>query len=341
MKKILLGLIVLFLGTTLFSACSDWNEPEAKTFPFKNTDEYYENLRAYKKSDHAIVYGWYGGWTGKGASLVNCLDGLPDSVDVVSIWGNWRNLTEAQQADMKRVQTLKGTKVLICFIVDNIGAQLTPEGTDAREYWGWYKDKEVATRAYANAIADTINKYGYDGFDFDYEPNRGHSGDLSSPNPSAQQYSKIFIEELGKRIGPQSGTDKLFLVDGDPILLPVGTLKYFNYFVPQTYNSASDTQMDGWYNGMKSSAKGASFEEFNSKKFIGAINYEEEAATGGRDYTDRKGNKMQSVKGISRWNPSDGRKGGIALYHIEYDYDKSPEYKYVREAIQQMNPAVK
>lgn len=341
MKKILLGLIVLFLGTALFSACSDWNEPEAKEFPFKNTDEYYENLRAYKKSDHAIVYGWFGGWTGKGASLVNCLEGLPDSVDVVSIWGNWRNLTEAQQADMKLVQTLKGTKVIICFIVDNIGAQITPEGEDPKKFWGWYDDKEAATRTYANAIADTIYKYGYDGFDFDYEPNRGHAGDLSSTNPDAQQYSKLFIEELGKRIGPQSGTDKLFMVDGDPEILPKGTLHYFNYFVPQTYNCGNDLTMDNWYKGMKGSALGASTEEFSSKKFIGAINYEAEAATGGRDYSDRHGNKMQAVRGIARWNPSDGRKGGIALYHIEYDYDKSPEYKYVREAIQEMNPAVK
>ncbi len=59
--------------------------------------------------------------TGNGATLEKCLAGLPDSVDFVSIWGNWRHLTEAQTKDLRYVQNVKGTKALMCFIVQNIG----------------------------------------------------------------------------------------------------------------------------------------------------------------------------------------------------------------------------
>ena len=44
------------------------------------------------------------------------------------------------------------------------------------EFWGWPEDEsnaeavENAIRTYARAVADTLNKYGYDGFDIDYEP---------------------------------------------------------------------------------------------------------------------------------------------------------------------------
>ncbi len=53
--------------------------------------------------------------------------GLPDSVDFVSIWGNWKNLDEARMLDKKKVKEQKGTRALMCFIVANVGDQLTPE----------------------------------------------------------------------------------------------------------------------------------------------------------------------------------------------------------------------
>ena len=40
------------------------------------------------------------------------LRGIPDSMDVVSIWGGKTGLSKEQMADMKEVQTKKGTKVL-------------------------------------------------------------------------------------------------------------------------------------------------------------------------------------------------------------------------------------
>ena len=76
-----------------------------------------------KKSDHPKTFGWFGNWTGEGASLVNSMAGIPDSVDVVSIWGNWSNITEAQKKDLKFCQEVKGTRFTMCFIITSVGTQ--------------------------------------------------------------------------------------------------------------------------------------------------------------------------------------------------------------------------
>ena len=37
------------------------------------TEEYYAALRAYKKTDHPVAFGWFGNWVGSGVSLENSL----------------------------------------------------------------------------------------------------------------------------------------------------------------------------------------------------------------------------------------------------------------------------
>ena len=98
------------------TACDDWLDTEIKdpaNLTISNKDEaYYARLREYKKSDHPVAFGWYGNWTGTGASYENSLKGLPDSVDFVSLWGNWKNPSPAMMEDLRYVQEKKGTKLL-------------------------------------------------------------------------------------------------------------------------------------------------------------------------------------------------------------------------------------
>ena len=135
------------------TACDDWLDTEIKdpaNLTISNKDEaYYARLREYKKSDHPVAFGWYGNWTGTGASYENSLKGLPDSVDFVSLWGNWKNPSPAMMEDLRYVQEKKGTKVLFCFLVLDIGDQITPpmpqeeinNGTSIEDwrhkFWGW------------------------------------------------------------------------------------------------------------------------------------------------------------------------------------------------------------
>ena len=66
MKLIFYNIIVATAILSMVS-CTDWETAEAEIFDKSMTEvvkseEYYENLRAYKKSDHSIAFGWYSEW---------------------------------------------------------------------------------------------------------------------------------------------------------------------------------------------------------------------------------------------------------------------------------------
>ncbi len=341
MKNIFKMLLVSAVAF-LYAACDtdvEIKNPANLTDPARS-EEYYEALRAYKKTDHQVAFGWFGNWVGAGASLENSLRGLPDSVDFVSIWGNWRNLTPERKSDLEYVQKVKGTRALMCFIVSNVGDQLTPDGADATTFWG---EGDEAIKKYANAICDTIEKYGYDGFDYDYEPNYGHSGNISG-NADAE---KVFIETLAVRIGPKSGTEKMLVIDGEPqsIASELGTC--FNYFIVQAYSCWGDSDLDSRLASTISNFDGVLQPEEVAKKYIVTENFENYASAGGVSYTDRYGTDMMSLEGMARWTPvvngKKVQKGGIGTYHMEYEYNagKQPSYPALRKGIQIMNPSIK
>lgn len=355
MKKILIK-IILPIVTILIGAvsCSDWTDMERKfeeitdgsDFP----DQYYEQLRAYKASDHPVTFGWFGNWTGKGASLEKSLAGLPDSVDFVSLWGNWRNPGEEQLKDLRFVQEVKGTRALMCFIVANVGDQLTPEEhkDNYKEFWGWVDDDEEAIKnsieMYANAICDTIDKYNYDGFDIDYEPNYGSPGNLASYDKNMAH----FVKTLGKRIGPKSGTNRLLVVDGEPQTIASETGEWFDYFIVQAYYASGDRDLDNRLNSTIRNFDGYLTPEEVARKYIVTENFEDLALKGGTSYTDRYGNTMQSLEGMARWAPIINgkkiRKGGIGTYHMEYEFvvpGHDGTYPFLRNATRIMNPSVK
>ena len=253
----------------MFAACDtdvETKNPVNLTDPAR-TPEYYEALRAYKKSDHPVAFGWFGNWVGAGASLENSLRGLPDSVDFVSIWGNWRNLSPERKADLEYAQTVLGTRALVCFIVQNVGDQLTPEGEDATTFWG---EGDEAIVKYANAICDTIDKYGYDGFDYDYEPHYGHRGNISGV-PAAE---KVFVETLSRRLGPKSGTNKMLVIDGEPQSINAELGPLFNYFIVQAYQCGGDFDLDNRLGETIEHYDGILEPEAVAKKYIVTENFE-------------------------------------------------------------------
>ena len=82
------------------------------------------------------------------------------------------------------------------------------------------------------------------------------------------------------------------------------------------------------------------------ERFIVTENFESFWSTGGVDYEDPELGTIPSLIGMARWQPegiAEGQhKGGIGSYHMEYEYNHTDvEYKYLREAIQIMNPAKK
>ena len=320
MKQIIKNIFsgALVAASVLSVACSEWNEPETKTIqdlvnPNTDKDEtYWKNLRAYKKSDHAIAFGWFGFWNGGTTKTSGALRNAPDSMDIISIWGPSKyGLSEKQIEDLRYVQQVKGTRVTFTNFFHKINNFLPG--------CGWEETVENIPRL-ARAMADTIAKYNYDGIDLDQESSRGEL--FYEPNNMT-----IFLKELRALIGPE----KLIIVDGNVSRLNAEGAKYVDYAISQAYSTSSHSRLQSRYDGAD--------HLYSPEQFIVTENFESLWANGGVTYTDKDGNKMPSLWGMALWNPTQGRKGGMGAYHMEYECAHDPDYKFMRQAIQLQNPA--
>lgn len=370
MKKLLYAAMAV-AGSFLFAQCSDWTDLENKFEEPYNShgEDYYEALRAYKKSDHPVTFGWYSGWTGVGDNMYNMLRGIPDSMDIVSLWGGAFNLTPAQEEDLREVREVKGTRILYCQHIMDIGRSMTPAEVendhivngkqyDSYEeamaaYWGWYgnsgdtspKGIETAIRKYARVITDSINKYGYDGFDIDYEPNFGYGGNISSyPNRM-----HILLDELSKQFGPASGTGRILMVDGEPQTLNAESGPLLDYYTIQAYYCRGDWDLDNRFqkliNKFKDITPGESDLEKEAnilRKTIWCEDFEKHNSDGGPQFTTRDGITTYSLKGMAMYyRPDVGKEvqvGGVGAYRFNLCRPHN-DYFFVREVIQTMNPA--
>ena len=362
MKNLIKIFLLSACAATAFTACSDWTETEAKDgadLTHTNKSEaYYAQLRDYKKTDHSVAFGWFGNWTGTGVTHENSLAGLPDSTDFVSLWGNWKNPTEAMLKDLRFVQKTKGTKVLISCLVFDIGDQITPTNTDKNltwkewrhKFWGWGNDEAsqiAATEKYANAICDTIAKYGYDGFDLDAEPSYAQPFQTDKELWQNAKVMEAFVKTMGKRIGPKSGTDKMFVIDGEPDAMAAEYGEYFNYFILQAYSSSGNSDLNSRFATQATHFQQYLTPEQVAKKLIVCENFENYAGKGGVNFWLDNGQAVPSLLGMAYWNPVYNnvtyRKGGVGTYHMEYEYNvsgKTGNYPFLRKAIQIMNPSI-
>lgn len=368
------------LKTAVFAAlcalsvsCSDWTVPERKNIDrllveadsalARANEAYYENLRAYKKTPHELTFGWFAAWAADGAGSTY-LSQLPDSVDLVSLWGEtlWAHPTESMLEDLRNVQEKKGTKVVIACLLFDIGKGITPDiapefleehpNADwemwSKHYWGWVDGNEEAITAsiekYANALCDTIFKFGYDGFDLDAEPSYAQPFQTKKEmwNPRSRMYT--FVNTMCKRIGPKAetaeGREKLFVVDGEPEWFPAEYGPYMNYFIHQTYGAGSNSSLEYKLNTVVNHFATVHTEEEVCNKYIVTEEFEKWGTTGGVNFRLPSGETVPSYLGMAHWKPRGRyRKGGIGSYHMQRDFAANPEYKYLRQGIQIMNPA--
>ncbi|MEG0889746.1 MAG: glycoside hydrolase family 18 [Bacteroides sp.] len=325
MMKLFQNIFLTLLFIVVCSSCEDWNTPEnIKIQDMENnsglhekTPEYWENIRAYKRSEHQLAFGWFGYWDGGTSAFTRgSLASAPDSVDIFSVFGKYYyNLTERQIEDLRYVQNVKGSKVVFTFMMQNVGLgfEQSPEGVVK----------------YAHALCDSVYKYGYDGIDLDYEPNYGGGGYFSS-----KEEVKRFVMELGKRLGPMSGTDKILILDGEVDFILPEIVPYFNLAISQAYYASSFSNLNAKWNKAKTLG-------WKPEQFLVCEEFQRYASTGGVDFKMPSGEIVPSLIGMAHWHPTEGRKGGCGTFHMELDYNNYPDYKYMRQAIQIMNPAVK
>lgn len=365
-------------------ACSKWTDEEKLSFDnqqdlkraiplieMTSADQltpeqqaYYAQLRAWKQTPHVRSFGWFGGWTAKGSDPQKYLRMLPDSVDIISLWGTHGSLTEDQKTDLKFFQEVKGGKVLLCWIIQNLGEQLTPADyrpdlgnwqTRAAHYWQHVDENgtftanrtfEDAIKLYANAICDTIDKYNLDGFDIDYEPGYGHSGNMATSYDFIGKTGNVnmytFIKTLYDRLNPKG---KIITMDGEPYMLNKETSQMITWYIYQAYDESTTAQ------AIQKMENGGGYgfsdddmiEDWEGKSFL-TMEFQKYAKTGGYPrYTSSTPEiqKLDAGRQIMDYAtmimPNNGKRiAGFGLYHIELDTEGG-NYRFLRQAIAAAN----
>ncbi len=124
MKKAIIALALAALAIGSFSRCTVEPMPMDLQPAYQYTDDYYAALRAFKESDHAISYIFFGDY-GTPYSPAFRFMGIPDSVDVVNLWGGFPKPGTLDHLEMNQMRKLKGTKVVACKII-----RLAPSNTN-------------------------------------------------------------------------------------------------------------------------------------------------------------------------------------------------------------------
>ena len=357
-KNILFGAVlgVFFAFGILGSSCTKWTQPEAEDFYKGPSQSYIDNLGDFQGSPHKVMFGWFGNWAGEGGSMQYQLMGLPDSVDLVSLWLCYGNLSEGQQKDLAAFQA-RGGKAYLCWTARNIGEGLTDnymkleDGTiltkeesglsdDAwrKKFWGFEDGTDSSKRAacvkFAKALADTCRKYNIDGYDYDMEA----LGDLCTGSDTSliNTFFRTLITEFAKdgrnlNIDIPGGTGWLSYY----VMVADDVLRDIKYLIWQTYE-LSTSGLESFFYSSGSGVRNRNPEMFETvfAKSIVTATFE------------RAVDKHYFLEQMA-WKPSFGLDyAGHGAYHIEYDYpdDNSVmpgvDYPTVRKGISILNPPI-
>lgn len=322
--KLLTVFSVAFFVAVVSSCNTDIENLEIQK-PYTYSPQYYENLRAYKASDHQVSFMWFADYSSSHSYGLHFM-GLPDSLDICSLWGGIPSDIEGKPntfynpkvyKEMRYIQDVKGTKL----------TYVTFPGVNSLE-WVMSKPEEERVKVYGDSLLRIVYNNDLDGMDLDYE--------IDGDWMHGSNFVKL-IEYLGGFIGPK-GEDpsKMLIVDGWPI---DGGYEYLTYFISQAYHSPGASDLQTRYNEMAS--------RLLVKRYIVTENMGDYYSTGGTPFTEADGNttsffggQLYSLEGMARWNPTQGKKGGFGAFYGHRDYNNNPPYKHFRHGIQVQNPAV-
>ena len=345
--------VFVLLTAFLPVSCEKWTEPEAEDFYTSSvTDGYRQNIRDYLQSPHKIFFGWFGNWSGKspdGVVKEGTLTGLPDSVDLVSLWLVWSSFTDARISDLREFQA-QGRRAVLCWRAGAIGDNLTPEEykDNPGEFWGWSvpgEDEEgnpyeayspqaikYAAEKYAMAIVDTCRKYDIDGFDYDIEDNAGGSQGMWSNTAlgyPANHFMLKLADEFDKdgRItmcdipGPTWGGQGFVGPNGYFGALSDEVIPRLKYIAWQTYE---ESNLDNTIRTIRNVHPETGDYAVSISIFTG-------------DFED--GRKEPNFMRQQEWGArSTENYAGHGVYHIEKDF--KDDYPRVRKAISIINPPI-
>lgn len=344
--KILKYILPLFCIGAIFVSCNTNVENVEVIDPYTYSPLYYQDLRDYKASDHSLAWAWFADYIGESGSMAVRFTGLPDSLDIVSLWGGIPSSDSTHvnttynpsvAEEMHFVQKTKGMKLVVPTIIriNNFNNEdFYKDWTAGDETTGEKADSlhKSAMRGFAQYLLRPIYENDLDGVDLDYEP----EGD-----PLSGSNLDYFVSYMGKFIGPMASSSNEyvfpdgFTIKGDSTKLlcidyfgdkpSANTNQYTNLYVNQTYGS---------------NAGGKPFSDCPYEKVI---------------YTENIGDTWTSncgqILSYATYQPSTGRKGGFGGFYMHRDYIHTSatwngktyifsNYAHLRLAIQLQNPAI-
>lgn len=352
MKRIkikLYALSIFVLSAIVFAGC-DTDVEALEIQKLKTYDEqYYENIRAYKKTPHCLSFGWYAAYANiegvegykEPSSWGERIIGLPDSLDICSLWMGIPSNDPASNeyapiayADMRYAQEKLGTR-FIAPTITRMNKVITLRDGTKYDLAANKTDEGIAV--YGQYLVDQVLDSGIDGVDLDYEP----EGDWLMDD----EFTKL-VKYIGQYFGPLGKyPDKLLCVDFYSKYPLKETEPYVNYFIRQAYTQGftehSATRLQGYYDLISWAAP---------EKFIVTETFGEWYENGGSPFTEADGNtvttdgsQMYSLEGMARWNPTQGNKAGFGAFYFDRDYFSKTGIPYynMRRCIQIANPAVR
>lgn len=323
--------------------------------PLNISELYYQNLREYKETDHAICFGWFSKYGGLTSGAVR-FSGLPDSIDLVSLWGGIPK-DPIDIAEMRMCQEKKGIKFMP---VDICRINKAPATLDFKKHWLALLDASAAGEITADSLAngkkevmveyglynvDCVFLNGLDGFDIDFEPEGDPvQGEMfyimldemakylgPNPNITREERYELIKARYGEAVANKPGAcDKLLCIDRygqDPGAAHCEPL--INYLLLQSYH------------GMLSASG------YPAKKLVHCVSVGEgwnvDPANGGTPQVGDFRNKTGLLYNYARACVTQGL-GGFGGFIINDDYNVTVlnpyPYARMRDCIQIANPAI-
>lgn len=369
---ILSGMTVLFAVGCLEEQALDIQKP------YTYDEQYYQNVRDFKKSEHTLSYAYYAAWAplegSEGykdpASYGERLIGLPDSLDIVNLWMGYPspdpespNYSPIVYADMKYMQETLGTR----FVLHGDAAstrEVTYNGEvinikDAYEAYKWNGDESAKATLYkgldnhVQLMLDKVNEAGLDGVDVDWEPNDWN--DVKTDLWEDHETIIYVMKKLNEALKPQG---KLVIMDLFSDVPPAEVNDYIDYLVIQCYTpqiGCSVARLENFYTTRGINA-GIPAEKIIACEQGGDTSY---ALNGGGEwceYSERidsgwkninpimtsDGSQMYSFEGFAR-HASENNLAGWGVFYLGRNYYSASQtpYREFRRGIQIANPSIR
>lgn len=332
--------------------CSEWTEPESLAIRTGSLEEqnpekweqYLQNLRDYKQTDHRRVVGWFDNSSSVIMGKADRLVALPDSLDAVVLM--YPDLIDQWEVEeMKEIQEDKGTKVLYCIdysaILSEYQASHPEEGAETSGDSG--EDVQDGFTGYLTSALDRYlpmcDQYGFDGISVRYEPmNLSHLEASEAEVQSARQ--ELFESKIAEWLAGHA--DRMFVLESTvPFLVGDESITSSADCIAIPNETAETT---GEYTTSVLAANVGSVPSDRFMIIVSTVSPDEnDVKTGYVTGTD--GEKAEAIAEAVIWTVSstpDIDKYGLGIYNVQNDYYNADFiYPATRRAITEISRSPK